>query len=120
MVALLDKNNFPWDAIYLDGDHTDGYRWFHWNSTTYTNPVEMLNNISATGRVAVSISDPHIKVEDSYDVYIGAKEKYFTKWKNGSNYEGNTVILISLSCLIFWPKNNETVIVFFVSFHITF
>ncbi|CAH1111002.1 unnamed protein product [Psylliodes chrysocephalus] len=89
VVALLDKNNFPWDAIYLDGDHTDGYRWFHWNSTTYTDPVEMLNNISATGRVAVSISDPHIKVEDSYDVYIGAKEKYFTKWKNGSNYEAN-------------------------------
>ncbi|XP_056636238.1 neutral alpha-glucosidase AB-like [Diorhabda sublineata] len=86
VAALLDANNFPWDAIWLDGDHTDDYRWFHWNSTTYTDPVELQQNISATGRVCVSISDPHIKVEDTYDVYAGAKRKYFVKWANGSDY----------------------------------
>ncbi|CAH1168271.1 unnamed protein product [Phyllotreta striolata] len=89
VVALMGQNDFPFDVIYLDGDHTDDYRWFHWNHTTYTDPIEMFNNISAAGRLAVSISDPHIKVEDTYDVYIGAKEKYFTKWANGSNYEAD-------------------------------
>ncbi|XP_028133936.1 neutral alpha-glucosidase C-like [Diabrotica virgifera virgifera] len=86
VVARLDENDFPWDAIWLDGDHTDDYKWFHWNHTTYTDPVELQQNISATGRVCVSISDPHIKVDDDYDVYAGAKGKYFTKWANGSEY----------------------------------
>ncbi|CAG9840096.1 unnamed protein product [Diabrotica balteata] len=86
VVARMDENDIPFDAIWLDGDHTDGYKWFHWNHTTFPDPVELQQNISATGRVCVSISDPHIKVDDDYDVYAGAKGKYFTKWANGNEY----------------------------------
>ncbi|CAG9823717.1 unnamed protein product [Phaedon cochleariae] len=89
VVALMDANDFPFDAIWLDGDHSDDNKWFMWNHTTFTDPIEMQRNISATGRKCVSISDPHIKVDDKYAVYAGGKKDYFVKWANGSNYEAD-------------------------------
>ncbi|KAG5886479.1 hypothetical protein JTB14_026739 [Gonioctena quinquepunctata] len=89
VVALLDKNDFPFDAIWLDGDHTDDYRWFRWNHTTYSDPLDLQKNVSVTGRKCVSISDPHIAVDKNYSVYMGAKDNYFVKWANGSNYEAD-------------------------------
>lgn len=88
VTARMVENDFPVDAIWVDGDHTDDYRWFRWNHTTYSKPVEMQKNISAYYKVCVTISDPHIKVDGKYDVYAGAKGKYFVKWSNGSDYQG--------------------------------
>lgn len=88
VTARMVENDFPVDAIWVDGDHTDDYRWFRWNHTTYKNPVEMQKNISAYNKVCVTISDPHIKVDNEYAVYAGAKGKYFVKWSNGSDYQG--------------------------------
>nr|XP_023012993.1 neutral alpha-glucosidase C-like [Leptinotarsa decemlineata] len=51
--------------------------------------VDLQRNVSATGRKCVSISDPHIAVDNNYSVYLGAKDKYFVKWANGSNYEAD-------------------------------
>lgn len=82
------QNDFPVDAIWIDGDHTDYYRWFLWNHTTFPNPKEMFHNISLYHKVAVSISDPHIKVDKNYAVYAGAAGKYFVKWSNGTDYKG--------------------------------
>lgn len=82
------ETDFPVDAIWIDGDHTNEYRWFQWNGTTYSDPVEMQKNISSYHKVCVSISDPHIKVDSKYAVYAGAQDKYFIKWSNGSDYQG--------------------------------
>lgn len=92
VTALMVANDFPMDAIWLDGDHTDGYRWFRWNKNTFKHPVKMFQNISKYHKVAVSISDPHFKIDKDYNVYTGAKGKYFVKWENGSDYEGKSKI----------------------------
>lgn len=79
------------DAIWLDGDHTNHYRWFMWNKETFKNSLGMLKNISSYDKVVVSISDPHFKVENNYSVYDEAKNKYFVKWENGTDYEGRYI-----------------------------
>jgi alpha 1,3-glucosidase len=41
------------------------------------------------GRKMVTISDPHIKKDDGYQIYAEAKSRsYFVKTKDGSDYEG--------------------------------
>ncbi|XP_074025616.1 neutral alpha-glucosidase C [Leptinotarsa decemlineata] len=89
VVALMDTHNFPMDAIWLDIDHTDGKRYFTWNPQNFSDPEEMQRNLSSTNRKLVTISDPHIKVDMNYSVYAGAKEKFFVKWENGSDFEGS-------------------------------
>ncbi|KAJ8978536.1 hypothetical protein NQ317_009479 [Molorchus minor] len=88
VVALMDQYDFPMDVIVLDDGHSNANRYFEFNPVNFTNPEEMLRNISVNGRKAVPISDPHIKIADDYAVYTGAKNKYFVKWANGSDYEG--------------------------------
>jgi alpha 1,3-glucosidase len=89
VVANFDNYNFQLDAIWLDIDHTDGQRYFTWNPDTFSDPIEMQNNISATNRKLVAISDPHIKVEKGYSVYDGALEnEFFVKNSDGSVFEG--------------------------------
>lgn len=96
VTARMVQSDFPVDGIWIDGDHTDDYRWFRWNHTTYSNPIEMLNNISSYKKVAVSISDPHIKVDNTYPVYAEAKGKYFVRWSNGSDYVGKIKLITSI------------------------
>lgn len=92
----MNESDFPVDVIWVDGDHTDDYRWFRWNHTTYSDPVEMQANISAYHKRCVTISDPHIKVDANYSVYAGAKGKYFTQWSNGSDYIGLSIWFLML------------------------
>lgn len=84
----MDENRIPFDAIWLDGDHANYSKWFQFNETTFPEPAAMQLNIAKTGRVCVSISDPHIKVDDGYPVYAGAKGKYFIRNQNGTDYQG--------------------------------
>lgn len=88
VVALFEKGDFPLDAIWLDDLHTDAYRYFKWNASTFSDPVEMQKNISHYGKVAVSISDPHFKIDPNYHVYAGAKGKYFVRKANGEDFIG--------------------------------
>jgi alpha 1,3-glucosidase len=45
--------------------------------------------MSVYGRKMVTISDPHIKKDDGYQLYAEAKSRgYFVKTKDGSDYEG--------------------------------
>ncbi|KAJ8949565.1 hypothetical protein NQ318_016196, partial [Aromia moschata] len=88
VVAEMDNHDFPMDAIWLDIDYTDEKRYFTWNPESFSDPIEMQKNLSTTNRKLVTILDPHIKVDDNYPVYAGAKGKYFVKWANGSDFEG--------------------------------
>ncbi|KAJ8978535.1 hypothetical protein NQ317_009478 [Molorchus minor] len=88
VIAEMDNHDFPMDAIWLDIDYTDGKRYFTWNPENFSDPVELQKNISSTKRKLVTILDPHIKVDQNYSVYVGAKNKYFVKWANGSDFEG--------------------------------
>ncbi|CAH1168250.1 unnamed protein product [Phyllotreta striolata] len=88
VVAQMDAYKFPMDAIWLDIDYTDGYRYFTWNPVNFSDPIGFQKNISSTNRKLVTILDPHIKKDPDYPVYAGAKGKYFVKFANGSDYEG--------------------------------
>lgn len=83
----MNTNDFPLDAIWLDIDYTDGKRYFTWNPDNFSDPVEMQKNISLTHKKLVTILDPHLKVDEDYPVYVGAKN-YFVKWANGSDFQG--------------------------------
>lgn len=49
VVEEMDNNNFPMDTLWLDIDHTDGYRYFTWNQETFPDPIGMQNKIAETG-----------------------------------------------------------------------
>lgn len=85
VIAKMDENNFPMDAIWLDIDYTDAKKYFTWNPKNYSNPIELQRTIASTNRKLVTIIDPHIKVENGYSVYDGAKGKYFVKDQSGNN-----------------------------------
>lgn len=39
--AGFDLHNIPYDVIWLDIDHTEGKRYFTWDSKLFPNPVDM-------------------------------------------------------------------------------
>ncbi|XP_041352622.1 neutral alpha-glucosidase AB-like isoform X2 [Gigantopelta aegis] len=85
----MDKADIPFDVMWLDIEHTDGKRYFTWANDKFPNPKDMIGKLSSKGRKMVIIVDPHLKKDDSYDVYTDAKSKgYFVKNKDGSDYEG--------------------------------
>ena len=51
-VCLLqfEALNFPYDVIWLDIEHTDGKRYYTWDSHLFPTPEDMIHNISAHGR----------------------------------------------------------------------
>ncbi|KRT83936.1 glycoside hydrolase, partial [Oryctes borbonicus] len=89
VVEKFDENDFPMDVIWLDIDYTEDYKYFTWNYTAFPNPLQMQDNVAATGRKLVAISDPHIKVEEGYFVYDEALDNdYFVKNSDGTVFEG--------------------------------
>ncbi|KAI4458322.1 alpha-glucosidase [Holotrichia oblita] len=89
VVDEFDNNDFPMDAIWLDIDYTDGYRYFTWNYETFPDPIGMQEYVASTGRKMVAISDPHIKVDPEYFVYSeGLEGDYFVKTSDDNVFEG--------------------------------
>jgi len=85
----FDKFDIPVDVIWLDIEHTNGKRYFTWDAQKFPNSVDMINQVAAKGRKMVTIIDPHIKRDDSYNIYHEAKAKdLFIKNKNGNEYDG--------------------------------
>lgn len=90
----MDENNFPMDAVWLDIDYTDQKKYFTWNPDTFSDPKGMQEYIASTNRKLVTIIDPHIKVDETYYVYNGAKGKYFVKSDDGSSdFQGKVTLL---------------------------
>jgi len=87
----FDKYNIPYDVIWLDIEHTDGKRYFTWDSSKFSQPEVMLKNLSDKGRKLVTIVDPHIKRDNSYYVHKEASEKslYVLRPDGTTDYEGH-------------------------------
>jgi len=87
----FDKYNIPYDVIWLDIEHTDGKKYFTWDSHKFSEPEIMQRNLSAKGRKLVTIVDPHIKRDNGYYVHKEAMEKhYYVLRPDGkSDYEGH-------------------------------
>ncbi len=46
----FDKFDIPYDVLWLDIEHTIEKRYFTWDQSKFPHPIQMQNNIAATGR----------------------------------------------------------------------
>jgi alpha 1,3-glucosidase len=46
----FDREDIPMDVLWLDIEHTDGKRYFTWDSHKFPNSTNMINSLSARGR----------------------------------------------------------------------
>merc|ERR1711935_304763 len=85
----FDEHDIPCDCIWLDIEHTNGKRYFTWDQTKFDKPLDMIDGVASKGRKMVTIVDPHIKVDNSYKTYTGAKEaNHFVKKPDGADFNG--------------------------------
>jgi alpha-glucosidase (family GH31 glycosyl hydrolase) len=54
---------------------SDGKRYFTWDKAQFPDPARMQRRLWATGRRMVTIVDPHIMRDETYDVYREAREQ---------------------------------------------
>ncbi|XP_070377683.1 neutral alpha-glucosidase AB isoform X14 [Dermacentor albipictus] len=87
--AGFDEHNIPYDALWLDIEHTDGKKYFTWDPFKFSQPEQMIRNLTAKGRRMITIIDPHIKRESGYHIHSEATERgYYVKNKDGGDFEG--------------------------------
>ncbi|CAF4662332.1 unnamed protein product, partial [Rotaria sp. Silwood2] len=85
----FEQYQIPLDVIWLDIEHTNGKRYFTWDTSKFPDPEKLQDDLAIYGRRMVTITDPHIKKDDGYHVYAEAKSHgYFVKTKDGADYEG--------------------------------
>ena len=64
-------------------------RYFTWDTVKFSQPSDMINNLTAKGRKMVTIVDPHIKRDSNYFLHNEAESNgYYVKTKDGKVFEG--------------------------------
>lgn len=87
--GMFEQLDYPMDVIWLDIEHTDGKRYFTWDSNVFPTPLDMQRNVSAHGRRMVTIVDPHIKRDSAYPVHRDAEANgLYIKNKDGGDFDG--------------------------------
>ncbi|XP_004400449.1 PREDICTED: neutral alpha-glucosidase C [Odobenus rosmarus divergens] len=87
--AGFDEHDIPYDVMWLDIEHTEGKRYFTWDKKRFPNPKRMQELLRSKNRKLVVISDPHIKIDPNYSVYVKAKEQgFFVRNHEGGDFEG--------------------------------
>jgi len=87
--SKFDEHDIPYDVLWLDIEHTDGKRYFTWDSVLFPHPEEMQKKLAAKGRKMVTIVDPHIKRDDSYFLHKEATQMgYYVKDSSGKDFDG--------------------------------
>ncbi|XP_054006859.1 neutral alpha-glucosidase AB [Hylaeus anthracinus] len=85
----FDVHDIPMDVMWLDIEYTDQKKYFTWDPRKFSNPIEMLHNLTAKGRKLVVIIDPHIKRDTNYFIHNDATNMgYYVKTRDGKDYEG--------------------------------
>jgi alpha-glucosidase len=83
------EKNIPCDVIYLDIDYMDGYRCFTWSPKNFPTPGEMLKELHSNGFRVVTIIDPGIKKDSTYQIYkSGLNENIFVHKEDGDLFVG--------------------------------
>jgi alpha-glucosidase len=59
----------PLSAVHLDIDYMDGYRVFTFDQSRFPDTNALASDLSTTGVRLVTIVDPGVKVDTSYDLY---------------------------------------------------
>jgi alpha 1,3-glucosidase len=88
--AKFEEHAFPYDVLWLDIEHTDGKRYFTWDSALFPRPAAMQERLAARGHKMVTIIDPHMKRDPNYAVHAEAQQKgLYVRQRDGtSEYEG--------------------------------
>ncbi|KAL4362313.1 hypothetical protein GQ457_04G034240 [Hibiscus cannabinus] len=87
--SKFDEHDIPYDVLWLDIEHTDGKRYFTWDKLLFPHPEEMQRKLAAKGRHMVTIVDPHIKRDDSFDLHKDASQRgYYVKDATGKDFDG--------------------------------
>lgn len=87
--AKFDEHDIPMDVMWLDIEHTDGKKYFTWDSRKFPDSVAMIENLASHGRKLVTIVDPHIKKDSNYWVHNDLSSKgLYVKNQDGNDYEG--------------------------------
>ncbi|XP_046483150.1 neutral alpha-glucosidase AB [Neodiprion pinetum] len=85
----FDKYDLPMDVMWLDIEYTDGKKYFTWDTRKFSQPLEMVHNLTEKGRKLVVIIDPHIKRDQNYFLHNDATNLgYYVKHRDGKDYEG--------------------------------
>ncbi len=87
IAQTLREKKIPADGITLDIHYMDEYKLFTWDSTRFSNPLEMNKKLNTMGFRTTVIVDPGIKVEKGYEAYEdGVKKNVFVKYPDGVNF----------------------------------
>ncbi|GFY77929.1 neutral alpha-glucosidase AB [Trichonephila inaurata madagascariensis] len=87
--AAFDEHDIPYDVLWLDLDHTHDRKYFTWEPFKFSDPIGMINNLTAKGRKMVTLVDPHIKRDSSYYIHKEASDKgLYVKNKDNNDYDG--------------------------------
>ncbi|XP_031625087.1 neutral alpha-glucosidase AB-like isoform X1 [Contarinia nasturtii] len=93
----FDIHDIPMDTMWLDIEYTEEKKYFTWDPQTFPHPLEMIGNLTESGRHLTIIIDPHIKTANNYHVHDDCtKYGYYTKNKDGHDFEG-----------VCWPGNSS-------------
>lgn len=80
----FEELDYPYDVLWLDIEHTDGKRYFTWDSNLFPHPKAMQDKLWSQGRRMVTIVDPHVKRDDGYYIHREATAKsLYVKDKDG-------------------------------------
>ena len=74
VVNKFDEFKIPYDCIWLDIDHTDDKKYFTWNPKTFKNIKKLLQKLNDNHRYFVTIIDPHLKADESFEISNKLKE----------------------------------------------
>jgi alpha-glucosidase len=77
----------PCNVLYLDIDHMDGYRVFTWDAERFPDPAGLIASLRSEGFRVVVITDPGVKVDESYPLYAEGRSKgYFCLTRDGDEF----------------------------------
>lgn len=85
----FDVYDIPMDVMWLDIEYTHEKKYFTWDPTKFSEPIDMINALSTKGRKLVTIIDPHIKRDTGYWVHNDATQKgLYVKNRDRNDYDG--------------------------------
>jgi alpha-glucosidase (family GH31 glycosyl hydrolase) len=71
----FDRHGIPLDCLWLDIEHTDGKRYFTWDSGRFPSPRQLHEQLHPKGRRLVAIADPHLKADPKYELHATASAR---------------------------------------------
>lgn len=88
--AGYERHGLPYDVLWLDIEHTDGKRYFTWDTDKFPDPTGLMAHLDAHGgRQLVTIVDPHIKRDDGFSVHADATAGgHYVKNAEGADFDG--------------------------------